>query len=258
MATTYIPQINRARARKESDQAEGLRMSTLIVCNDQQALRNIHPVFAGTGNTLQLCADSDLAIAMLARWRFDAVVVDCDALPKAMEVMRFLRNSSSSRTAVAFALVERTSASIAFAAGASFVLNKPVSREQVRTILRAARGVILLGSRRYYRRPLVTALTFVTPTGQALKLSTANVSEGGLKIEGSRVPPQGERGTVTFRLPETEASIIAGVDVVWSKSQEAGLRFTNIADNGRILLRAWIDKSFEQELAAMKPLSHSC
>lgn len=243
-----------------SPQAGGLRMSTLILSRDQEAIRSIHPVLVSTGSAAQLCTDPELAREMLARWRFDAVVVDCDAIPQAMDVLRFLRRSPSNRTAVAFALVDGTPASIAFAAGASFVMNKPVTREQVRSILRAARGVMILGCRRYYRRPLVTAVTFVTPSRQALQLWTANISEGGLKVKGPRVPSEGERGTVTLKLPEMETSIIAGVQVVWSHShsQEAGLRFTNIVDGGGAILRDWISKSFEQELAAMKPVSQNC
>lgn len=264
MATTSSPQIQHAHLPRSaaepsaSPQTSGLRMSALILSRDQEAIRSFHPVLASAGSRLQFCTDPELALEMLERWRFDAVVVDCDAIPLAMDVLRYLRKSPSNRTSVAFALVERTSASIAFAAGASFVLNKPVTREQVRAILRAARGVILLGSRRYYRRPLVTPVTFVNSSCQALQLWTVNISEGGLKLQGPRAPSQGERGTVTLKLPETEESIIAGVEVVWANPQEAGLRFTNIVDGGRAILCGWISKSFEQELAAMKPASQNC
>lgn len=263
MATTtqYIERISPPLADSASSAARKprrFRMNTLVLSRDENAVRSFYPVLASAGSAAQLCTEPELAMEMLARSRFDAMVIDYDGVPRALEVLRCLRKSPSSYTAVAFVLVDRTPASFAFANGATFVLNKPVTRDQVQRILRAAQGVMILGSRRYYRRPLVTAATFVTSARESLQLWTVNISEGGLRVEGPRVPAKGERGTITLQLPQTEGPIISGVETVWSSEEEAGLRFTNIVDGGRAILRDWIRKSFEQELAAMKPASQDC
>lgn len=264
MATTFTNHVQRVhlQAEKATSSAaphpQGLRMNTLILSHDDEAVRSFFPVLASTGSRAQLCQDAERAMEMVASTRFDAIVVDCDDVRGSMDVLQYLRQSPSNRTSVAFALVSSTAASVAFAAGATFVLNKPVTREQVRSILRAARGVMILGSRRYYRRPLVTPATYVTAAREAIQVWTVNISEGGLKITGPRVPAPGERGTITLNLPDTQAAIIAGVEVVWTKPQEAGLRFTNLVDGGRTVLSEWISKSFELELAAMKPLAQNC
>ena len=236
----------------EAQEAFGLRMDTLVLCRDEKVLQTIWPVVASTA-TAQLCKEPRLAIEILARWKFDAVVLDCDTGPQAMDVMRFLRLSPSNRKTVAIALVDGIPTSTAFAAGATFVLNKPVTRERARSVLCAAQGLMILGRRRSYRRPIVTPLTFVNSSRQALYLSTVNVSEGGMMVKGPRVPSQGDSGTVSLTLPEIDTPIVASVETVWSRPNHAGLRFTTIVNGGAATLRDWIRKSFEQELAATKP-----
>lgn len=230
-------------------------MATMVLCQDEKVIQVVNPVIAGIGSSVQLCSDAQLAIDMLGRWRFDAVLVDCDAIPRGMDVIRQLRRSTSNRTSVAFALLERTPASSAFEAGATFVLNKPVSRDQARRVMRTARGLMMLGCRRYYRRPLVTPVTFVNSARHPFQFSTVNISEGGMRVNGPHPLSQGQVGTICLDLPDVGASIIARVEVVWSREQDSGLRFLNIANGGAAILRTWISRSFEEELAAMKSAS---
>ncbi len=223
-------------------------METLFLCRDDRTLAAFSPLLQGAGTETQVCSDSDLAVEMLAHWKFDAVIIDCDGVPKGLDVLRALRAAPSNRTAVAFALVNTTTVGTAFRMGASFVLNKPIIRERARSALQAAYGLMLIGRRRYYRRPIVLPATFRAAHGREFQTWTLNLSEGGAGLQSSSVPAVGEQGTLIFQLPEMLGRIEAGVEVMWSQSGRCGVRFVHIANRALNSLRDWISQSFEQEL----------
>lgn len=224
------------------------RMETLFLCRDEKTIAAFSPLLQSTGTATQVCSDPDLAVEMLAHWKFDAVIIDCDGIPKGLDVLRALRAAPSNRTAVAFALVNTTTVGTAFQMGASVVLNKPIARDRARSAVHAAFGLMLLGRRRYYRRPIVLPATFRHPSGQAFQAWTVNLSEGGAALRSATLPEAGEHGTLVFQLPEMWGRIEAGVEVVWSQGGQCGVRFVHIQNGGLNSLRDWISASFEQEL----------
>jgi CheY-like chemotaxis protein len=225
----------------------GARMETLFLCGDERTVAAFSPLLQSAGTEMHVCSDPDLAVEMLAHWRFDAVIIDCDGVSKGLDVLRVLREAPSNRTAVAFALVATTTATTAFQMGASFVLNKPIVRDRARSALRAAYGLMLLGRRRYYRRPIVLPATFRHSNGQESQLSTINVSEGGAGLQSASLLAVGERGRFAFELPDMRGPIEAEVEVVWSQEGRCGVRFVHIANSTLHSLRNWIRESFEQE-----------
>lgn len=225
------------------------RMETLFLCRDDKTLAVFSPLLQSTGTGTQVCSDPDLAVEMLARWRFDAVILDCDEVPKGLDVLRSLRAAPSNRSTVAFALVDHTPVGFAFRMGATFVLNKPVAKDRARCALQAAFSLMLLRKRRYHRRPISVPATFVRASGGELKVQTVNISEGGACISGTILPAPGEEGTVLFELPGRSTSIVAASEIVWSKEGRAGLCFDSVLNGGLNTLREWINESFQEESA---------
>jgi len=225
------------------------RMETLFFCRDEKALAAFTPVLDSTGTATQVCSDPDLAVEMLARWKFDAVIVDCDDMPKGLHLLQSLRAAPSNRSTVAFALVNHTPVGSAFRMGATFVLNKPVAKERARCALQTAFSLMLLGRRRYHRRPVNVPATFVSASGTELRVQTVNISEGGACISAKTLPAPSQEGTFVFELPGHPAAIVAAVETVWSQGGRAGLSFSHILNGGLHTLRRWVYESFREELA---------
>lgn len=224
-------------------------METLFLCRDEKTLAAFSPLLHSAGTATQVCSDPELAVEMLARWKFDAVIVDCDEVPKGLDVLRVLRTAPSNKNTVAFALVNDTPVGVAFRMGATFVLNKPVAKDRARCALQAAFSLMLLGRRRYHRRPISVPAAFVHSSGAELKVQTVNISEGGACFSAKDMPEPGDEGTFIFELPGSGAPIIAAVEVVWSKAGRAGLCFRRVLNGGLHALRGFIDESFQEELA---------
>lgn len=217
-----------------------LPLDTLMLSRDDATIRTLQPLVQVAGLNAQVCSNVDLAIEMLARWRFDAVFVDCESVPEAMSVISSLRGSPSNRTSVVFALVRETRPADAFRSGATFVLDKRSAPERARTALRAAYGLMLLGRRRYHRRPACVSAAYRSLSGGSQRLLTFNISEGGVGLEGDWHPNVGDRGTIEFVLPGGAGNVHASVEVVWSQGKRAGMRFLHLAPEVRERLQNWI------------------
>jgi len=226
----------------------GPKMETLLLCRDNKTVATLFPLIQGTGAGAQVCSDADLAVEMLARWRFDAVIVDCDEVPNGLDVLRSVRAAPSNRNAVAFALVNNTSVGTAFRLGATLVLSKPIARDEARSALQAAFSLMLLGRRRYHRRPIEVPAMFTRTLGQELRVHTVNISEGGACISAALVPNVEDRGSFVFELPGRPTPIVATAEVMWSRAGRAGLRFEHVLNGGLHSLQEWISESFKQEL----------
>jgi len=234
-------------------------MDALVLCRDRKTVEMLSPLLESTGSRTEVCGSADLAVEMLARWKFDAMFVDCDEIPEGADVLRALRAAPSSRSAVAFAIVDRAAARTAFQLGATFVLEKPVDSQRTRSALRAAYGLMLLARRRYYRRPISMSATLVRGSGERLLVRTVNLSEGGAGLQIGMPLEVAEGGELLFTLPGCGVEIAARSEVVWCADGRAGLRFLDLGRNGADQLREWIKESFEQEIrVAMKGRAFSC
>lgn len=96
---------------------------------------------------MEQCTEPFDAVKKLMRQRYDAVIVDWENEANATLVLKNARMSPANKTSLAVAIVEgQTSVRNAFRAGANFVLYKPISLEQAKTSLRAARALMQRGA----------------------------------------------------------------------------------------------------------------
>lgn len=220
-------------------------VETLLLCRDPQALNVLHPLLQSAGTDTQLCSIPDLAVEMLARWRFDAVVVDCDGIEGANDVLRSLRAAPSNRTAIAFALVTgNTTIREAFEMGATFVLDKPLSKERARASLQAAYGLMLYNRRRYHRHPVLLPAVFVPAGGTETEVTILNISEGGAGVDGAWRLQPGQEGRLLFELPGQERGMVAPAQVVWANKGRAGLQFRKLCGATAWQLHRWLAEKF--------------
>src|SRR5436305_14036170 len=171
----------------------------LMLCRDQNVSAVFQSVFGSEGITLRCLSLAGEGMGLLAKNKYDAVIVDCDDLQDGYDLLSSLRNCPSNKSSIAFAITSgKTGAKTAYDAGATFVLGKPITSVGVSKAMRAASGLILRERHRYLRHPIrVSMCMMFYGEDHENEVRLLNVSEGGLAI--STDVPRKVEGNVALR-----------------------------------------------------------
>ena len=193
------------------------------------------------------------AIASLATHKTDAFFVDPELDP-CLSLVQHVRTSTSSRAAIIFAIVPRsTNGSLAFR-GADFVIDKPLLLEHVTRSLRAAYGIMLKERRRYTRYALACQAIVQDSTSRRFQATTTNISQTGLALECAAPLVAGEKVQVQFRLPRCPHPSEFAAQVIWTAANaKVGLTFAGMSLADRERLTEWIDGEFLRQWHALIP-----
>src|SRR5579884_1955326 len=168
------------------------------------------------------------AIEMLVKRKSDAFFVDKEVDPE-LSVIEHVRRSPSSRTAVTFAIVPGSDATGLALRRADFVIDKPLTHQNVRRSLRASYGMMLKERRRYTRYALMGEARLMDSKGRQLFARTTNISQTGLALECAAPLIQGENVQVQFRFPHSKQLSSFQAQVIWTAANgKAGLAFTRM------------------------------
>jgi c-di-GMP-binding flagellar brake protein YcgR len=126
----------------------------------------------------------------------------------------------------------------AFAAGATFFLQKPVDRQRLSTLFRAVRGSLLENRRRNARVPLHTEVVCELDS-RVLQGTSWNLSQGGMQIETAGLKSK-DNVRVLFRLPTSGERIDALAVVMWQTERRQGLQFAKMNPQSAEAIRAFI------------------
>lgn len=225
-------------------------LHALVVLTDPEELRVARQVFDGASIVCQVGNSSAQAMELLNSRRFDAVVVDCDKLPGGKEVLQRLRNSPSSKRAMAFAVINAdTTVRQAFDLGANFVLDKPLNAERFSRTLRAAQGLMKREQRRYFRNSIETDAVIFLPEGTEHRSRILNLSEGGMAIHLPKPLAAATPVRVRFFLPGG-LRIEARAEITWhQENRGVGVRFVNMDPKMQRDLEQWLSHRFEAQNA---------
>ena len=221
----------------------------LLLSRDPEVLGPMRRMLADVRAEAEVCTGPRQAARRLASERFDAVVVDCDDMDGAADMLMELRQSAGNRGAVRFAILNGlTSVGTAFRMGANFVLDKPLCWERTARSLRAAAGLAERERRRYNRYAVDLAVSLTLPGAHAVYARAANLSEEGMVLETVDPIPAGSRLEIRFDLPGRSTPVEARGEVAWSDHQgRAGVRFLEILQMSRMQYRRWLDEKTAQE-----------
>jgi c-di-GMP-binding flagellar brake protein YcgR len=133
----------------------------------------------------------------------------------------------------------------AFDIGAHFVLYKPVSTERAKSSFRAARALMKRERRRNSRIPILIPVTLSNrTTGVNLKVSTLDLSEGGMSVKFPRGTRPAGRWNVAFSLPACETRLELVAEFAWEGTgAQAGLRFMEMTPETSRQLCSWISRN---------------
>jgi len=219
-----------------------MSLKSLVLCSDEKIVRVLRRVLGDLDIAVELCGDSDSALRKLTRQRFEAIIVDV-VDDGASEVLRSARTAPCNKQAVAMAIVDPIiGLKAVFQIGAHFVLYKPVSSERAKSSFRAARALMKSERRRNARVSVQLPVVMRNLAGGTnMKVSTIDLSEGGMAV---RIP-RGKRPTgnwqAVFTLPGTDTSFELPAEFAWEgTSAQAGLRFPQVPPEATRLLRDWL------------------
>jgi len=222
-----------------------MSLKSLVLCSDEKIVRVLRRVLGDLEIDVELCADSDSALRKLTRQRFEAIIVDVMD-DGATEVLRSARTAPCNKQAVAVAIVEPIiGLKAVFEIGAHFVLYKPVSIERAKTSFRAARALMKSERRRNARVAVqIPVVLRSTGVGSNMKVTTVDLSEGGMAVSlPNRRRPNG-RWQIAFTLPGTETALELPAEFAWEGLRDqAGLRFRDISPEATRQLQEWLKQN---------------
>jgi len=223
-----------------------MALETLLLSADREVIRVLHRVLQDSGIDLLLTPTANDAIDLLARRKFDAVVVD-SSLEGASDAVSRLRQGNSNRTAIVFAVVGQDgSMREAFGFGSNFVLEKPLSLERAGRTFRAALGLMVRERRRYFRLDVEIPVVLELADGMMESLVTTNLSEGGLAVHAAHRLTAGARLKIRLSLPN-ERPIECRGEIAWSTDDgRCGMKMLALSDAARQQLTAFIAANCEQ------------
>ncbi len=127
-------------------------LNALLLARDPELVALMRRLFDDLGIHLETMASSKAAAERLARRKFEAVLVDCDQVEGARDMVKTVRAMPSNKTSVLFAIVHNTTpVGKAFEMGANFVWERPVTQERAQRCLRAAHALMARERRRAFR-----------------------------------------------------------------------------------------------------------
>ena len=228
-----------------------MALKVLIVEDDPPTLELMDEVL--TSLKVEVCAlgDSEQAAGLVNQERFDGIFVDLQ-MPSVdgLELTRRIRKSSWNKSAPIVVVTGHDDVKTmqkAFAAGATFFLQKPVDRQRLTKLFKAARGRMFENRRQFVRVPLQTEVTCQVEH-QTFRGVSSNISQGGILFEVGRTLLPGTAVRLSFRLPGRELRIdVTGVVARIDERQRAGVRFTHVGSRELQLIRDLIGSDDDAE-----------
>jgi DNA-binding NarL/FixJ family response regulator len=236
-----------------------LALHTLLLCADVQFLGATRGVLNQLQVTPKLVSGCEEAMAMIQAHEFDLVVVDWREIHNLGEFLSAVRRSKLNRECVLVAIVrDLLDLRQAFAAGVHFLIHKPASTVQIERCLRAAYGATVARRRKQHREAVNIVAVASTRSQPYVEVTVANLSEGGAGVRflgngsfNAAHLSAGEDLDLRFVLPESGEMLHTTGTVVWTTPLHAGIRFTFIPHNERVLLESWLTCCVERSLAEL-------
>jgi len=216
-------------------------LKVLVVEDDAPTLELMDEVLTSLKVEVHAVSDSEQAATLVNQKRFDGIFVDLQ-MPKVdgFELARRIRASSWNKSTPIVVVTghdDTKTMQKAFAAGTTFFLQKPIDRQRLTNLFKAARGRMFENRRQFVRVPLQTEV--ICQVGdQTFRGTSLNISQGGILFEVGRSLSPGTTVRLSFRLPGRELRIdVTGVVARIDERQRAGVRFTHLGSRELQLIR---------------------
>jgi CheY-like chemotaxis protein len=219
-----------------------------VVSTDPVTIQQVSHALQELSVSPDVCQEVPASLHLLNRRKFDAVIVDLQLGEQSGLILDEVRLSPSNRTAVTFAISSDADATAVFRKKASFVLERPLSAQAVRTTLKSAYGLILRERRRYFRCPLSIPIVILRRTLPEVRCTSVNISDGGMAVSTFVPLSPGEEVRAQFTLPDNETPFIVESRICWWKADHLGVRFVSFSPERKTELQDWLSRKLEETL----------
>ncbi|HEV2728812.1 MAG TPA: PilZ domain-containing protein [Terriglobales bacterium] len=221
----------------------------LLVSADSETIQHVSHALEELSITPDVSREVPAAICLLNRRKFDAVIVDLQLGEPSGKVLDEVHLSKSNRTAVTFAISGIDAVpTAALRQKSSFVFDRPLSPQSIRSTLRPAYGLILRERRRYFRCPISIPVVILRRPMWAVRCSSVNISEGGMALSTFVPLKPGEEVQIQFTLPGYSAPYSAEATICWWKTGHLGVRFVSLSQENKSELQVWLAQKLEELL----------
>jgi c-di-GMP-binding flagellar brake protein YcgR len=229
--------------------------TALLWCGEEQTVQVLREILHDLNIAVEICKERELAEARLAEQRFDAVIVDFDGqVEQASAVLHKARQTSLNHNTLAITIVSGSAhVREIFALGSNFVLYKPISEERAKTSLKAARSLMGRERRRAVRLSVHSSATLDYSNTENVHATLVDLSEEGTAIQSEKRVPPSCKVYFKFNLPNQSSAVRLSAEVVWQDSAgRVGMRFVDVPQGSRRMLRDWLGNAFVESKATAK------
>ncbi|MBS1852670.1 MAG: PilZ domain-containing protein [Acidobacteria bacterium] len=224
-----------------------MRLSALLVSENQPSLKTLSSALEGLGFKHQTCLTTLKAMEFLAHDSCSALLVDFD-LPGAARVAKMARAGEGKARPMLFAILgPAMGTDQAVHAGANFILRKPLGKEQLRQALSSGRELIQREQRKSPRHEM-KALVHLQFQTTNLPAFGVNLSEQGMALQAPEPLPQGQEVRFRFVLPESPEAVQGTGNVIWADEYgRAGMFFSSLSPASRKHLKLWLARQRQRK-----------
>jgi CheY-like chemotaxis protein len=231
-----------------------LGVRVLLVSSDIQTIDILCHSMEKMAMHVEVCPDIASATRKLCHSKFEAVAVDFKESAEALDLLKKLRHMTSHKSAVVLAILDdNDQMPIAFRGGASFVVVRPLSQAALQRTLRVSYPLMVHEKRRNLRCPLQIPIYISMGFRPESRLTSVNISEGGMALADAPALQVGERVALRMTLPGTQAVSKISAEVCWSDNAgRVGVEFVQVPSLVREQLISWLahrlDESLREEI----------
>ena len=234
-------------------------MPNLILFEPEQvSCQLIERHLAQAGLTAKTVMTPAELLQCIHRDHYEGVLLDCDAVAVDEQLIGSLRQAPTSRAAVIIAMAaDKHLRQMAFQAGATFLLEKPLTSESVLHCLHAAYGLLCYQQRRYSRHRLEGFVHLSLQGCEGVQGSLINLSAGGMCLSMPVSLPEHAQGGFEFEAEALSGKVAGSCQLCWAKDGRCGFRFLQMTRESLVCLNDWLERVsvLEEWVPGGKPLT---
>jgi PilZ domain len=197
----------------------------------------------------EACQGAPAAIRLLNRGKFDAVVVDLQLGDHSGLILAEVRVSTSSRTAVTFAIGGGDAeATAAFRKSLGLSSMGLFSTQSIRTTLKPAMRIDAERTTTLFQYPISIPVFICRRTVPEVRCYSVNISEGGMAVSTFAPLSPGEEVQVQFTLPDRKVPLLAESRICRWKTGHLGARSVSLSQERKSELQDWLSRKLEEIL----------
>jgi Tfp pilus assembly protein PilZ len=222
---------------------ETAAVRVLLVSRDIQTIEFLCLHMQKLAIHVETACDVESATRKLVRAKFEGVMIDLELGPEALQLLKKLRDLTSHKHAISFAIVgNEVETGNESAANAMFVLRRPFSAPVVIKMLRASYPLMFRERRRDYRYP-IEMRTMIKADGVEFTAGSINISETGIAVQSATPLVIGGKVQLRIDLPDVPEPLSLSGEVRWNDPKgRGGIIFQEVPAKMSERLQNWLSE----------------